>query len=377
MLNSGRPFFVGLILAATAALSSAPTAKAAEMYRQFESTRGLAMGGALTSAAIGLDALLYNPAGLIQDTVWKLEASTWQDRSFDSDGRSSIGFFRQLESIRGRQPTSDIEGFLNTDGREGYAKRKFSMAGFHTDAGFAWASLESEGLYYTPEFGGTEPRFNLRHELLRGGIAGFAYTTRWRLFSWGFNLKRLSRSLRDDNLGPNDLVDPQYSLYSDQPAIADNSWDAGFLMRLPIAFLAPSFSMAILNGSPMDFTDPVAPKLETEINMGLSVQPQLVRDVRILLTMDIRDFTKKAFPNDLAAKRRQHYGTEISFVPLTRESYLFNLRSGLSQGFFSFGFGVNLGKYVIVNFADYYEDIGDDLIQIPRRRQQAELKIGF
>ena len=356
--------------------SSAPVG-AAEMIRWAESARGLAMGGALTAVAESFDAMVYNPAGLAQTNYWKIEVGGFIEASEAADGTAGGDFFSQLQDFGGKSDAA-IESYLSTAGSVPHFARAQGYAGFHTASGLGLAAFENHSLRSTAATVVAPITTDVTYDKITGGILTYSDATDLKLLMWGFSITRMAREASKTTLGTATLTDPKFDSKVGTPGKDETSFDLGFLARLPIPFLRPTFGIAYLNGRSPDFGLKDVDPLRAELNVGLSIMPDLFPEtMRILLAYDIRDVQKEAFPDDQTGIVRQHIGAEFSFFSQGDGLWGLSLRGGRSQGFFSWGVGVRLSHYLSLDYAVYKEETGTGTIHLAQKRQLLQVSLGF
>ena len=359
--------------------SSAPVG-AAEMIRWAESARGLAMGGALTAVAESFDAMVYNPAGLAQTNYWKIEVGGFTEASEAGDGRAGNDFFTNLKDFAGKSDAA-IESHLTATGSAPHSTRTFGYGGFHTGTGLGLAVFESESLRSTVATAVAPITTDVTYDKITGGVFTFSDATDLKFLMWGFSITRMAREASKTTLEApfaGTLAGPAYDPKIGTPGKDETSFDLGFLARLPIPFLRPTFGIAYLNGRSPDFGLKDVDPLRAELNVGLSIMPDLFPEtMRILLAYDIRDVQKEAFPDDQTGIVRQHIGAEFSFFSQGDGLWGLSLRGGRSQGFFSWGVGVRLSHYLSLDYAVYKEETGTGTIHLAQKRQLLQVSLGF
>ena len=157
---------------------TAPGAWGEEFRRWAESARGLGVGGALTAVASGSDAMQYNPAGLAQDVIWKVELAYSQDESENDPG----GVFDRLDDLPG---TAAEVGDLLTEGRDSGYRREQLFASFHTGGGFGLAAIDVQTRQSQPTAAG----LGYREERFTGGMATLAWGMGLKLIMFGVTFK--------------------------------------------------------------------------------------------------------------------------------------------------------------------------------------------
>ena len=382
--KTGRPAlprgaaFLGVMLLAHAALTALapPAARADEFPRVYESARGVAMGDSLTSLAEGLEAMFYNPAGIVQVDGWLVRASTWEEESREDGQLSGKDFFDALDKLGGKDPVI-AEGFLASVADRPQSVRTQSLAGFHTKGGFGLAFVDTIRKQTRAAESVPSPSLNVSYDHISGVLMNLGFASEVRLLMWGVTLKYLTREAAVRNVPPTVLTvesfDPEYGEQGDP----EFDVDVGILGRLPFPLLRPTVGIAIFNLRAPDYGLVDVPPLRREINVGLSLQPDFLPDwMRLLVSFDRRDYNHTAI-DDPNSRRRDGWGMELSFLPQTPFIHLLNIRAGNNQGQSSFGIGANLAQFVSVEFVQYSEELGEGSHRDPQRRRMLQIKLGF
>ena len=346
---------------------AAPGAWGEEFRRWAESARGLGVGGALTAVASGSDAMLYNPAGLAQDTIWKVELAYSQDESEDDPD----AVFGRLDDLPG---TAAEVGDLLTEGQESRYRREQLFASFHTGGGFGLAAIDVRTRQSQPTAGG----LGYREERFTGGMTTLAWSMGLRLIMLGVTLKALGRQLIEEEFTAAELSNPTFDLEGFRSSGNDFAYDAGVLFRLPIPFIRPTIGVAQINGGDPDFGFSKRPALLSETNVGVSLNPYLFTDAaQLLLMYDQRDINEHAYPADDSKSKREHYGAELSFFPRAHGIWGLQLRAGESQGESTWGVGVNFDQFLSVDVAQYSELLGTEDQPQFEKHTILQIKLGF
>ncbi len=346
---------------------TAPGAWGEEFRRWAESARGLGVGGALTAVASGSDAMLYNPAGLAQDVIWKAELAYSLDESED-DPR---GVFDRLDDMPG---TPAEVGELLIEGQESRYSREQLFASFHTGGGFGLAAIDVRTRQSQPTAAGLD----YREERFTGAMATLAWSTGLRLIMFGVTVKVLGRQLIEEEFTAAELSDPAFDLEGFRSSGNDFAYDAGVLIRLPIPFIRPTIGAAQINGGDPDFGFSKRPALLSETNVGVSLNPYIFTDAaQLLLMYEQRDINDHAYAADDSSAKREHYGAELSFFPKAHGIWALQLRAGDSQGKGTWGVGVNFDPFLSIDVAQYSELLGTEDRPQWEKRTILQIKLGF
>ena len=352
-------------------------AQGQEFLRLGESARGLGMGGALTAIADSFDAMFYNPAGLVRSTNARIEISYWQEDSRDKDVADGSDFFDKLDSLAGTS-AAQVDAFLQSDGKKAQSARTQSFAGYHNETGFGAAYIETTRLS-SPASLASPTRLDLTYDRISGGLFTLASESDLKLLMWGVTVKFLERTSSFRTLSAADIGnDAAFSTETGAAGKNEVDFDAGFIARVPIPFIRPTIGVALMNINSPDFNRTTVQPLERELNIAIAFEPDFLPDyMRLIITGEQRDSNDSAFPNEKSTRKREHLGAEISLFPYSPEIYWLHVRAGKSQGFDSFGIGVNLSKFASIDFVSYSEDVGPPGVKIRQQRELIQLKLGF
>ena len=360
-------FLLSALLCGMAVTAAATNAQAQEFHRWAESARGLGMGGALTAVATGSDAMLYNPAGLIQQQFWKVELSGSTDKS-DSD---PDGFFSTFDGFPGS--VEEVDAFL-VESEESRYLREQLFASFHNGSGLGFGVIDITTRQAQSAPGGV----HYREERFTAVNMTLAWATDVRLIMWGITFRSMGRELIDEDFTSNELLDPEFDLDDFRSEGNALAYDLGLIFRLPIPFIRPTIAVAQLNGNDPDFGFKKRPGLTGEVNAAIAINPDLFgQDMDLVITAELRDASNTAFESEKRTGKLDHFGAEFSIWPLDNGIWGLQLRGGSSQGYISLGAGVNLAHYISVSAARYTEELGTSDNPQPEERTILEVKIGF
>lgn len=352
-------------------------AQGQEFLRLGESARGLAMGGALTAVADSFDAMLYNPAGLVKSKNGRFELSYWQEESKDTEVIDGGNFFSQIDSLAGSSEAG-VNSFLQENGIKAQSARTQTLAGYHNGTGFGIAYLQTTRLS-SPATLASPTQLDLTYDRISGALMTLSYATDSQFLMWGITLKSLERESSFRILSAADIGnDPDFETEFGSTGDSEFDYDVGFLMRLPIPFLRPTIAVAIMNATSPDFNGTTVQALPKETNIGIAFEPNMFREyTRLIISAEIRDNSDSAYPDEKENRKREHLGAELSFYPYDKDVYWMHVRIGKSQGFSTFGFGVNWSRHFTIDLVSYAEDIGDPGEELRQRRQLVQIKLGF
>lgn len=348
-----------------------------EFLRLGESARGLGMGGALTAVANSFDAMLYNPAGLIQSRESRFELSYWQEESRDTDVIDGDNFFSALDSLAGTSE-AQVDAFLRNNGIKAQSARKQTMAGYHNETGFGIAYLDTTRLS-SPASLISPTQLDLTYARISGGLTTLSYASDSQFFLWGITIKSLQRESSSRVLSAADIgTDPGFTSESGAKGDSEIDYDLGFLMRIPIPFFRPTFGMTIMNATSPDFNQAGFQPLPKEVNIGIAFEPNIFREYsKLIISAEMRDNNDDAYPDELSNRKREHLGLELSLLPYDKDKYWMHLRAGRSQGYSTFGIGVNFSGIASLDLVSYAEDVGGANVEVRQRRRLIQFKLGF
>ena len=199
----------------------------------------------------------------------------------------------------------------------------------------------------------------------------------------GASIKNVYRTSKTSNFNTEEARSSSDEYFS----LADGSvdtmrlYDFGVMVRIP-GSLRFRFAVAARNyGGPKVITHT---ETNEEIAIGVSFVPVAYRyffgGIRLTLAFDYRDVTENStVATDNDVNKRLHFGTEVSFFP-TKMTYGFlSLRAGSNQGNATYGaeFNIGTGRTIILGYANYTENIGDNNTPQTDTRQMYYASVGL
>jgi hypothetical protein len=355
----------------------------------YKSIRAMGMGGAYTAIGGRVDALFYNPAGLInipQDKGWEVNllniSVEYGDKTKDF-----------IDDARNALDTPDKNGNGSSDDDQLMALNevlaKYSGTNLHVLA----ADLTSIGRSYDrwafgvgglararvdaiPHEGfGSTGLLEMNADATYGGVAGASIGVTTNLFA-GVSVKALHRESLIHVFTSRELVDNQDNLQSYMKDLAKNGnavgFDAGILWKFaPDSAFRPSFGASVMNIGALDFKD--AGKIPQSVNVGLAINPPLSWARSLIVGVDYIDALNN-FEQDTDVAKRLRYGAELQLFD--RQAVELALRAGMYQSSPTLGFDLRL--YILtVSYAMYTEELGAYAGQDKNKRQFLTLNLGW
>ncbi len=307
---------------------------------QGRTVRSLGMGSVLVPFVKGADALFYNPAalsrsGLIDIRLMDLTIGTNAD---------TVGQLETIQNIDANDSSTFNSLFgeqiwVKANGRAGAAIPLFAM-GYMTD-------YEVSAQLNNPVFPQFETYFRNDEAYYLGTSFKVAPGT-----SLGFSLKRINRwGGSTEDLGVADVANA--SSLSDIGASFSNKGqgtglDFAILHEVPAPF-SPTFTLVWQDVGSTAFRmtagSEAPPAIEQNLTFGTGVGVDLP-GLDLLLGMEVRHLLQ----SDLEIGKKLYIGTEISLP-------LIDVRAGYTQGYLSYGVGLNL--FILnLDLAAYQEELG-------------------
>jgi hypothetical protein len=348
-----------LICAAATAAGVDPigVAHADEISTIHSNARALGMGEAFTAVADDSSALFYNPAGLarVRGLNWKI---------FDLRvGASGLDAYNHIRDLSG------------SSGGSGYASQISGLYGDHV-----WSGAGAETAFTAPMFG--IAAFDHADALVKidnpvypqaytsvindfGYVMGFGVPLS-PFFQAGFDLKYIRRTGARVPFGASFLADLDPSRIKDNVTGWGKGYgaDAGFNVVLPAPFFSATFSTVWRNIGQTHFrsSNPNAAEIpfdDNDITAGIS----LLFDTPVVSLRPSVDF-RYINSTEYQLTRKINFGLEVGLP-------LLDIRGGFREGYYTYGFGVNLGLFR-VDAASYGVELGAYPGQIEDRRYVVE-----
>lgn len=332
-----------------------------ELFDTYRSVRGMAMGGAYTSVAQGIDSLFYNPASLADVKGFNLNLLNASGAATEPDDTilnslegltdpSTIG--QSLQDLYGKPLSAGVGG------RAGLTLPGFGVAGFaHSDLSLT---------VNNPVI----PDLDVNSILDAGVAIGFAKKPN-KFMNFGIVLKQVTR-YGDRNkftAASVSTLDPQ--LITD--ALDKKGTGYGVDAGLDITFggknltykssiVAKDIGDTSFHKNNNSFGPPPTQKFE------LIHSESLIYDVGFASLTLAADY-RHALKEEVSTARKLHLGIELSLP-------LIDLRAGLNQGYMTYGAGINLGIFR-VDATSYGVEIGERAGQQEDRRYMVQLSFDF
>lgn len=333
------------------------TASADELYQWNQSIRSLGMGGVYNSVVRGGDALFVNPAALA-----KMDELEFRLLGFGI-GTNGYQIYQDLGSDTAFNTPADFNKvygkdiFLGIDLKTTIALKNFAIGGYSNSYLLA--------RFHSPP----NPNFNATYFSDYGIVAGGAVDIGPES-SFGLAIKRITRTGGEKDIDIGVLLDSNarnalVSSFDDKGV--GYGVDAAFMTTLP-TFMSPTLAVTWQDMGMTTFQKTGGANAPPRIDDNLSLGVSTVLDLPGLdwtngfeykyATTQGEDFGKKI-----------HLGTEISLP-------FIDLRAGFSQGYTSYGVGVNL--FIFSLDAAYYKtEMGAYPGQTPNERIQVGLTLSF
>lgn len=338
---------------------------AADISRHFTGIRPLGMGGAFTAVANDENALFYNPAGL--DRVEKFSFALINP--YAQVGENGLDAFEDF-SDADMDKTSEVADVLRKHMGKNinlkvaampyFVKHRFGLSLL----GQAEANFEARNPAF-PE---------MKVDTKASGSVNVGYgrqVLKSKLkdrgeFRVGFGLKfvhmeRLSRIYTSADIASNNFED---TLDDDLMKGSGLGFDLGTMYTFNTKF-KPTVALAVNDFTDTDMGD--AGEIPQTLNFGVSATHKLAF-VDLTAAFDWRDITANA-GEDSDVFKRLHMGLEAKMPILT-------LRTGLYQGYGSFGASINF-KLLKLEYANYAEELGSFAGQKVDRRHVAQISLGW
>lgn len=331
------------------------SAKAAEMFEYNIPTRARGMGGVYSPFPSDTDAIFVNPAALSE--VGKLG---WEIANIQA-GVNSLQNYTAYAALGtgGTSVYSALYGkslWVGGNGRTSIVFPGFGIAAFN--------DVKVYGGLNKPPF----PDFDIGY-LNDVGFqvgAGFAINP---TFSLGVNVKRIQRTGGETSLGLSTIAAATGTSIESQFANAGSgfSTDLALMAKVPGPFSPRVVAMWKDPGSlAFNMTRGTAspPRIKDNFILGAGTLMDL-SGLDWRLGAEIRHINV----NGIQFGKKVHMGTEVSLP-------LIDVRAGLSQGYQSFGAGINLW-FIKVDAAYYTVETGDYPGQTPDLRTEASFSINI
>jgi hypothetical protein len=316
------------------------------------------MGNAVSSIVRDSDALQFNPAGLanISGVHWTI-ADPYL-------GASGIDVIPLLTSSNGNTANTLNQLYGKTVWSAVGAKTAFTMGNFGFSAfGSGSASFNLQNPAY--------PQMTLNYLYDYGFNFGFAMDIIPSMFKAGVTLKRVTRAGSTATLGPAILAQLSNTAIIDSLSNTGLGYglDLGMILTLPSP-IKPSFSVVWRDVGNTSFVktsgNSAPPAMEQNVVIGSSLQFSMPL-VTVSPTFDYH----YANISGIELGRKTHFGIELDLPVI-------DIRAGLNQGYWTAGFGFDMG-FMRIDAATYGTELGEYLGQLEDRRYiiQASIELGL
>lgn len=206
---------------------------------------------------------------------------------------------------------------------------------------------------------------------------GTAYSFFNDLLQAGLALKFVERHLIDDTITQREIVannDFGDTITTDNFGFGVGV-DAGIQAKIPINnwkvwdYLDPTFALVVQDIADTRFTGNVG-RIEESTSLGFAIHPDYWK-LKSTFAFDVRDLEHRG---DFITK--MHAGYEVSWPEFTKILREISARIGVSQGYFTAGFGLDF-KYFKLNAATWGREIGQRTRQKESRMFGFQLAAGF
>ena len=379
---------VALSLLMPAIVYAEPTTR--EYPSLYKSTRAMGMGGAYTAVGGRVDALFYNPAGLInipQDKGWEVNLlnvsaeygentrsfmDDYQDAidtgDLNNDGSTDDDQLRAvndvLEKHQGENMHARVADFTSIG--KSYDRWAFGVGGIvngRIDA------IAHQGF-------GADGFLEVNADATYGALGGVSYGLSEKVFV-GLTLKALNRESLVHNFSSRELVEKQDTLddyIKDELAVNGNAFgvDAGLIWKFyQDSSLKPSFGASVMNIGNLNFD--AAGKIPQSVNVGFAINPSFSKTRSLLVGLDYIDVLNN-FKQDKDVAKRIRFGAELQLFDAQLVELA--LRAGMYESSPTLGFDLRLLVFT-VSYAMYTEEIGAYAGQDKDRRQLLTVNIGW
>lgn len=322
--------------------------QAAELLDLNQSIRALGMGGAYLTSARNGDALFYNPAELAD-----VSGLHWEVANL-STGLNGLEIFNLLKGGISLNSPSDYNKFFGTNvwldagGKTSLVMPNFGIA--------AYSSYTLGFQLHNPAY----PQFNTTFLNDLGFIVGGALQVA-PMTTFGMNLKRITRWGGSKDIGVGTIVSgggvDSIKNAFDSKGVGYGI-DASLMYKLPTP-LSPTFVLSWQDIGVTSFQKTSGTEAPSRIKDNLSAGLGLNLDLPGLDVYGSFDY-KHINDNSEQLGKKLHFGTEVSLP-------FIDIRAGLSQGYPSYGVGMNLFLFRL-DAAYYFEEMGIYPGQTPENR---------
>jgi hypothetical protein len=356
--------------------------------------RALAMGNAFSAVARGENALIYNPAGLVQ-----YKFAIKGEGSLILDGEPE--FLKDTYDVFTGSPSNqEIQDYLTKyDGTptkyyraETFVNAVANLAVFNIGMGVGSLKETRYGLTFVdvpPAGFDLSDRLVYTEQTLRMKLAAFGF----QIFDGQLLMGVTLKSFKFDDLASAPtafgtiLGSGSVKLNTTGPTYSGSAYDLGMIWRnsfLPA--LRPQWSFVANNVGGVSLTQPSAPTLEipASYDVGFSINPTF-GPMHLLVAAayeDVSGVTKAKAPvagtyDTRSTGQRLHLGAEMGFWETSTGNNVLNVRVGNNRGLLSYGTELNLWSVFRLVYTHYQDDYGNKNEKDPHEFQAFQLTLGI
>lgn len=325
------------------------------------STKALGMGDAYYAMGEDQYALFYNPAGLA-----RIDKSRWSILNLQIGANDNLMDNKNAYSDTDWDDESEVADFLrdiigkhqNFNGTffPAYYKKNFSLGVF--------ASAQVTGIARNKVF----PELDADAVIDYGIIGGISRSFMSDKLDVGVSVILMNRRSLSETYSVADIASDEF----DEIIEDDLEEGTGLLANVGVIYnITPKNTSNLRVGAAINNIGTTsmgdAKDLETTFNLSVAYSPKFgpfstdfVADFRDVLQANDQD-------SDIA--KRVNLGAQAKWKALA-------LRTGIHQGYFTAGFGVDL-RYVTLDYAYYQEELGAYAGQLEDERHVLTLSLGF
>lgn len=338
------------------------SAQAEPMSYLWRGLRPLGMGGAFTAIADDYNAIFYNPAGLERVEHFGLAII---NPSVEA-GKNGQELYQDIQDTDFEDTVAVTELLRDHMGERQHVRASFfpHLVKKHFGLGIlGQANLDME--VNNPQY----PEVDTKATVDVGGVLGLGFGfLKDKALCLGLTGKYLHREQLQETYTAFQIASTDFedTFEDDLYKGTGFGFDLGALYTFPI-LLQPSVALVIQNIGGLDLGE--AGEISQQINLGSSVRYQYsFLDLRAGL--DILDLTREVNEEEDDLFRRLHMGAEAKLWKRLA------LRTGLYQGYGSFGLG--LDAWILkFDYACYAEEIGVYAGQRADRRHIIQVALGW
>lgn len=338
----------------------ATPAVAGELPHFFKGVRPLGMGGAFTAVADDENALFYNPAGLNRLENWGMGILN----PLVDSSEGNFDFYDDVQDTD-LDVTSEVTDLIRDHLGETvhiraalfphYVQKNFAIGGL--------AQLKSNIEFRNAAF----PETSIDALGTASGHVGMAHGLQDEKLRFGVGVKYVSAHRVQEVYDAGEIADPDFEDQVDDDLLDGNGlgFDLGAMYSLPGQY-NPIVGLTVLNVADTDLGD--AGELPQQVNLGFSVNHQFdwFHLTGAADWVDVFDDLEQ----DGDLYKRLHFGVEAKLPKFA------SLRAGISQGYGSFGVGLDF-KTLKVEYANYAEEMSSFAGGKTDRRHVMQIAFGW